>query len=262
MNSKLDAYINKYLQDAGATDKKVARHLKEIIPKTTHLDENIFKQIIEELKRGMNNGKDFKSAFLEICEKYILSGDVIKAELPFILTRIILNEHNFLMEIARNLSVAPGLEESLELIVKPADIINAVESKDQQAVVQIFGESKLHNRREVVFAAFDEDKPASDPFLNNNIEEIINRLALEKNVFKENECLTAVSIRYKNEDNILKRFPAFTDAGWYDKFYPSENHDNYGRTKPQDESFGSVPEIVHENLRLADVIDEIRFLEE
>lgn len=118
----------------------------------------------------------------------------------------------------------------------------------------------LHNRREVVFAVFDEDEPASDPFGDNNIEDIINMLALDRSAFRKDEPLTAVSIRYRNRDDVIKRFPVFIDAGWYDKFHPPGKNDKYGRTKPLDESFKGMPEIVHKNLKLSDIIEEIRFL--
>ena len=71
-----------------------------------------------------------------------------------------------------------------------------------------------------------------------------------------------MSIRYKNRNDISKRYPVFPDAGWYDKFYPAEPDDKYGRTKSLAPSFKGMPEIVHENLKLADVIEEIEFLEE
>jgi hypothetical protein len=265
MKFLLDKYIDNYAKNAKyPNDEKIALHLKDIIPKTTHLDENIYSKVVEDLRNEIekDNEKGFKNAFMKVCKKYILIGDVIKAELPFILTRIILNEFNFIKEIAQNFSIAPDLEESLESIIKPEDIINAVDSKDKEDIEKTFGDSKLHSRREVVFATFDEDEPASDPFLNNNIEDIINMLALDTSVFKKNEPLTAVSIRYRNRDDVKKRFPVFTDAGWYGKFYPSERDDKYGRTKPLDKAVKGMPEIVHENLKLADVIEDIRFLEE
>ena len=157
----LDDYIDKYIQDAGDADKKVAQHLKEIILKTTHLDENTFNEIIEELKKETDKGESFKCAFI-----------------------------------------------------------------------------------------------------NCGIKDIVNMLALGSGSFVEDQPLTAVSIRYKNKDDILKRYPILTDAGWHDKFYPSDKNDAYGRTRPQDKSLKGMPEIVHENLKLARVLDDIRFLEE
>jgi len=61
---------------------------------------------------------------------------------------------------------------------------------------------------------------------------------------------------------VFIRFPVFTDAGWYDKFQPTDKQDNYGRTKSLDPSLKSMPEVVHINLKLADVIEHIRFLKE
>ncbi|UCH97441.1 MAG: hypothetical protein JSV88_11465 [Candidatus Aminicenantes bacterium] len=76
MKFTLDDYIDEYIKKADENDKTVALHLKEII---------------EELKKEMDNGRDLKVAFHEVCEKYILKGDIIKAELPGLFTRIIVN---------------------------------------------------------------------------------------------------------------------------------------------------------------------------
>jgi hypothetical protein len=165
MKFALDDYIDEYIKEAYDNDKTVAKHLKEIIPQTTHLNRETFKEIIEELKKEMDKGNNFKTAFKKVCEKFILTGDVIKAPLPFILTRIILNESKFLKEVARNFSVAPDMEESLDSIIQPEDIINAVNSKDCEEIEKTFADSKLHIRREVVFAAFDESNPDYDPFI-------------------------------------------------------------------------------------------------
>jgi anthranilate/para-aminobenzoate synthase component I len=64
----LDEYINQYIQEAVESDKKVALHLKEIIPATTHLDERVFYEIIKKLKNKIDKGKDFK-AFLSAKKK-------------------------------------------------------------------------------------------------------------------------------------------------------------------------------------------------
>lgn len=77
----IDDYIDKYIQEAVESDKKIALHLKEIIPGTTHLDERIFYEIIKKLKNNIDGGKDFKAAFRQVCEMYFLKGDTIKAEL-------------------------------------------------------------------------------------------------------------------------------------------------------------------------------------
>lgn len=120
-------------------------------------------------------------------------------------------------------------------------------------------ELNIHN---VVFATFDENDMEAYPFENYTIDEIICMLALNKSLLPEDQKLTAVCIRYENKDGILKKFPVFIDAGWCDKFYPPDKLDKYGRTKPLDESVKSMPEVVHENLKMKDVIEEIRFLEE
>jgi hypothetical protein len=64
----LDDYIDAYIRSVDdSDDETIARHLKEIIPETTHLDENTFNEIMEELRKEMDKGKvaDFKSAFLK-----------------------------------------------------------------------------------------------------------------------------------------------------------------------------------------------------
>jgi hypothetical protein len=64
MKFTLDDYIEKYIRNAKyTTNKKIARHLREIIPQTTHLHPETFKEIIEELKMKMDNGENFKNAF-------------------------------------------------------------------------------------------------------------------------------------------------------------------------------------------------------
>ena len=63
MTIGLDNYIDEYIRDADELDKKVALHLKDIIPKTTHLDEKVLNEIITELIKEMGNRKSFKKAF-------------------------------------------------------------------------------------------------------------------------------------------------------------------------------------------------------
>ena len=59
----LDKYIDEFIEKAeDSYDKRVAKHLKDIIPETNHLDQKVLKKIIGELKKEMNNGKDFKKA--------------------------------------------------------------------------------------------------------------------------------------------------------------------------------------------------------
>ncbi|MGD2086779.1 MAG: hypothetical protein PVH61_11400 [Candidatus Aminicenantes bacterium] len=247
----LDDYIENYLQNENnADDRKIASHLKNIIPQTTHLKENTFNEIIETFKNKMNNNCNFKAAFREVCKKYVLIGDRIKADLPAILTRIILNDSKFIERIMK--------KQSIQLWRK--DIENIVAQKNQRKIKKLFTDMTLSIRK-VVFATFDENDPEVDPFKKYNLDDIVNMLALDISGYKENKPLGAVKIRYKNKQDVIKRFPVFTDAGWNDRFHPSNEKDNYGRTKSLDGTFKGMPEIVHENMQLAVVIVEIDFLE-
>jgi hypothetical protein len=247
----LDDYIEKYLQNEdNADDRKIGRHLKNIIPQTNHMDKNTFNEIIEEFKKEMNNGCNFKSAFREVCEKYVLVGDRIKADLPGILTRVILNDLKFIDRIMK--------KQSIQLWRK--DIVNIVVQKNQRKIKKLFTDMTLSIKR-VVFATFDENDPEVDPFKKYNLDDIVNMLALDISGYKENKPLGAVKIRYRNKEDVIKRFPVFTDAGWNDRFHPSNEKDNYGRTESLDGTFTGMPEIVHENMQLAEVIVEIDFLE-
>jgi hypothetical protein len=87
-------------------------------------------------------------------------------------------------------------------------------------------------------------------------------LALDRSVFKKGEPLTALKVRYENIENIEKRYPIFFDAGWYDKFYPSEKNDKYGRTRSLDSSLKNMPEIAHENLKISEVGVNIELLKD
>ncbi len=251
MNSKLDAYIDKYIRDAGETDKKVARHLKEIIPKTTHLDEKTFNEIIEVLKAEMDKGKDFKDAFHEVREKYILKGDIIKAQLPDLLTRIIVNIRIFLDYLTSRLGV------------EVEDIEKRIDADDMNRFIRSIGFLKLAPpNSNVVFATFDEEDPESDPFANCKVEDIINMIGKDRSNFDKGEPLSAIKVRYRNQSDIEKRFPIFIDAGWYDKFYPSEKDDKYGRTRSLEPVLKNMPEITHKNVTFAEVTEDIELLEE
>ena len=252
MNNNLDTLIDEYLEDASEIDRSTARHLKEIIPKTTHLDESVLDQIINDFIVEIENDKDFKASFLKVCERYILSGDIIKAVLPRVLTRLILNDTKFLEKIAKDRSF-PLSRDNIKRIVA---------SGNRRRIFKLFNDLPL-NIKKVVFATFNEDYPEVDPFKGYRLLDIMNMLALDKrSAFKEGLPLTAVSIRYRNLNDVVKRFPVFPDAGWYDKFYPSPGNDRYGKTKSLDSELKSMPEIVHENVKLADVIEDIEFLEE
>ena len=199
----------------------------------------------------MDDGKDFKIAFHAVREKYLLRGDIIEAELPDILTRVILNKKKIIFNIQRNLKT-PFSEKRIAMIIK---------SKNKHHIARMLGKMKLSSDT-VVFATFDEKRKDANPFLHHKIIDIINRLTLDKDAFERDVPITAVKIRYKDTKDMDKRFPTFIDAGWYDKFYPAKKSDKYGRTRSLDPLLEGMPEIVHENIKLADVIEDIDLLED
>jgi hypothetical protein len=248
----LDKYIDQFIEKAeDSYDKRVAKHLKDIIPETNHLDQKVLKKIIRELRREMDNGKDFKMAFHKIILKYILKGDTIKAKLPPVLTRVILNKAKFISSIKDKYKI-PFNGRRIEIILASGNMTH---------ITRLLRKIKLSTRK-VVFAAFDEDRKHRDPFADNRVADIIKMLALSEDVFDEDEPLTAVKIRYRNNKNFVKKYPTFIDAGWWDKFYPSSNQDEYGRTGSLDPSLPGMPEIVHKNIGISDVLEEIEFLED
>lgn len=251
MDFKLKEYIHRYMEEAAESDIKIARHLIEIIPKTTHMNDNIFNEIIEKLTEEMENGADFKTAFMGICEIYFLHGDVIKADLPAILTRVILNESKFFKMVKQERGIPFNKEQ----------IKGIVDSKNRQDIAELFSDIWLTIGK-VVFATFDEEVPNRFPFTGYKVRQIVNMLALDTNILKNEQPLNAVILRYKNRNSILKRFPVFPDVGWYDGFYPADVNDLYGRTRSLEPSLKDMPEVVHENLELADVIEDISFLKE
>ncbi len=251
MGFVLKNYIDEYIKNANESDKKIARHLKEIIPNTTHLEKNTFIEIIEYLKKEMDKGTDFKEAFNGICETYFLKGDIIEAGLPDLLTRIILSKTMFISYIKKALKGA----------YTSRGIENIFASGQKAFMILLLSKLNLA-KKNVVFATFEEKRKDGNPFLKNSVEEIIHRLALNRNVFRENESPSAVKIRYKNKENVEKRYPTFNDAGWNDKFYPAEIDDNYGRTKSLNPDLEGMPEIVHKNLKLADITQDIELLED
>jgi hypothetical protein len=252
MTLLLDDYIDKYLQGADEFDKKVALHLKDIIPKTAHLDEKVFNAFIEDLRIKINDGKDFKTSFHIVCEKYILKGDIIKAELPSILIRIILNTRKFLEYIAN----VNG--------IKVEKIEKRVSSRGIKDFIQFVGHLELApGDKNVVFATFDENHLENDPFINRKVIDIVNMLALPMNDSSDiEEPLTAVKLKYRNRKSSEKKFPTFIDAGWYENFYPADEEDVYGRTKSLDKSLKNMPEVVHKNSKMSDVVKDIVFLKD
>jgi hypothetical protein len=116
--------------------------------------------------------------------------------------------------------------------------------------------------KNVVFATFDEDNLGNDPLVNYKVIDIINMLAFSIDNFREGEPLTAIKLKYRNKKNIEKKFPIFFDAGWYDRFYPSDKNDKYGRTRSLDKKLKNMPEIVHENLKISEVTEDIEFLKD
>lgn len=262
MKFALDDYIDEYIQNAkSTTNKKIAAHLKEIIPQTTHLNENVYNEIILQFKKEIKNDKErnFENAFFKVCEKYILNGDIIEAELPDILTKIIPNKEKFMTNLIINIENRhrkPYTGQELKMVFA---------SKDKNRIIRLLHKLKKAwlSRGKAVFATFDEQSKSRDPFLNRNVIEIINMLALDKHGFEKGEPYTAVKIRYKNSEDIKKRYPTFIDAGWRDTFWPADKYDKYGRTRSLDPSLSGMPELVHENIKLSHVeIEEFVLLEE
>jgi hypothetical protein len=249
LNKYIDGCVEKTKSDK---DKEIARHLKEIIPKTAHLDERIFKEILNELKKEMDSGGDFKTAFYKICRKYILAGDLISAELPRLLTRIILNKTKFISFLKRE-SDTPFSEKQIETIF--------ASGKNRKLIYALLNKVTL-SKREVVFATFDEKNGDRDPFLNHKVIDIIHRLALNRDAFEKNETLTAIKIMYRNSIDFEKKYPTVIDAGWWDRFYPASENDDYGRTQSLDDSLAGMPEVVHKNMRLIDILENVEFMED
>jgi hypothetical protein len=164
MKFSLNDYIDKHIRNAKyTTNKKIAQHLKEIIPQTTHLHRETFKEIIAELKKEMDNGNNFKKAYLKISKKYILTGDTIKAQLPDILTRIILNLRRLLGYLSRKMGI------KMERLNKRI----ALEGIDR--FIQSIDFFQLSPNK-VVLATFDEDDLELDPFVDKKVNDIIRRL--------------------------------------------------------------------------------------
>lgn len=246
----LDRYIDEFIEKAeDSYDKRVAKHLKEIIPETNHLDQKVLKKIIGELMKEMNNGKDFKKVYLKVSEEYVLKGDIIDAELPFFFTRIILNFRRFLEYLSKKIGIDV---ERLKKRIKSEGIHRFILSIDYLQLAP----------NKAVLAAFNENKMGEEPFIDWKVSDIINILALDRSVFKEGEPLSAIKVRYKNREDIDKRYPIFFDAGWYDKFYPSEKNDRYGRTRPLDKLSKGMPEIAHKNVKICDVASDIEVLKD
>ena len=246
----LDDYIKKYIEEASdSADKTTAQHLKEIIPNTSHMDKRFFNEIIEGLKKEMEQGENFKTAFFHVCKEYTLTGDIITTKLPNFFIRIYLSRKKFLLYIKKEQKIPYG-NQKIGLILA---------SRNKDRINRLLGKIGL-SKKKVVFATFGEGRRKRNPFLNCKVIEIVNMLALNKDVYEEGEPYTAVKIKYKNKKKLVKRYPTFIDAGWYDKFFPSGKEDNYGRTRSLDPSLPDMPEIVHENIKMRDVIVDIEFL--
>jgi hypothetical protein len=199
----------------------------------------------------MDNGENFKNAFQNVCKKYILTGDTIEAELPGLFTRVIVNKRLFLLYLSKKLGM------------KVKDIESRIDATDVNRFIRLIGRLELAPPySNVVFATFDEQYMANDPFSNHKVKDIISMIGKDRSNLNEGEPLSLVKIRYKNKHGIEKKFPIFLDAGWYDKFYPAKKNDKYGRTKSLDPLLKNMPEIVHQNLTISEVTEEIQFLED
>lgn len=254
----LDEYIDDYIKKSKTTrNRKIAQHLKRIIPKTNHLNESIFNKIIKEIKAEIENDreKDFENAFIKVCEKYVLKGNIIEADLPEILTRIIPNKNKFILNI-ENQHKKPYARQELKTAFASGNMSRIIRS------LRKMKKAGLSNGK-VVFATFDEEHNNRYPFSGRKIIEIINMLALDKEVYVDAEPYSAVKLRYRNSKKFDKRYPTFIDAGWRDTFYPADKKDKYGRTRSLDPSLPNMPEVVHENMKLSDVtVEEFEFLED
>ncbi len=252
----LNGYIDDYKKKTkNPKNKKIARHLKRIIPQTTHLDKDTYNEIVEELKKEMNTAKDFEEAFANVRKKYLLSGDVITSELPAALTRIILNKNGFISNIL-NLYNNPSQSKELKMVFASGDEDRIIHTLSRLRKTRL-------SRGKVAFATFDEKDKDKDPFLQHNVKEIIDMLALDTDAFDDDEPYTAVKLRYKNDEGFEKKYPVFVDAGWRDTFFPAGKDDNYGRTRKRSDESPCMPEVVHKNKKLSEVtVESFGFLED
>ncbi len=248
LNTCIDNYIE---QSTTPSDKKTAQHLKTVIPMTKHLETTTFNHFKEALLQE-NTNTDFKDAFITVSPRFVLKGNIITAELPNILTRIILNKANFITFLKRSCNI-PFSTNQIESVLALGD--------NEQLIRLLLNNINL-SKHKVVFATFHEENLANDPFANHSVKDIINLLALDQDVFESGRPLSAIKIRYHNRDSFTKRFPTFIDAGWWDKFFPAHENDNYGRTKCLDGSPQGMPELVHQNVRIPDVLESIEVLED
>lgn len=263
MDKYIDSYIEKVIEKIDDSEKKrrekdIALHLKDILPIDSHIETRTYEWVITEIKEQIEKRTeiDFKDIFNDVCKKYILRGEIITAELPHILTRIILNMDKFLLHLIDKSNI-PFARDELTI---------AFASRDKKRILKQL--KKMKNARlaggDVVFSTFDETSKDKDPVLNLKIIDIINKLALDKDIFEgDGKPYTAVKIRYRNSDAFDKKYPTFMDTGWNDKFFPSENNDNYGRTRNLVTGLPDMPEVVHKNIPFPRItIDEIDILED
>lgn len=250
MNRKLEDYIDDYISQPGTSpgDRETARHLKAIIPSSTHIEKDMLDFVIDEIEVEIQGGKNFKDSFIEVAARWILEGDEITAPLPDKLTRIIVNYRRFLEYLSNKEGIPVNR------------IKKRIASKGILRFLKSIGHLKLAPQ-DVVLATFDEANPDRDPFIHNRVAEIVHMLALNLDLFKSGESMTAIKIRY---DNPLteKLYPTFCDVGWYDKFYPSSAADPYGRTKSADPNLRDMPEIAHENLELSKMPIDVEVLKD
>ena len=264
MDKYIDSYIEKVIEKIDDSEKKrrekdIALHLKkDILPIDSHIETGKYERVITEIKEQIEKRTeiDFKDIFNDVCKKYILRGEIITAELPHILTRIILNMDKFLLLLIDTSNI-PFTRDELTI---------AFASRDKKRIQEQL--KKMRNARltggDVVFSTFDEASKDKDPVLNLKIIDIINKLALDEDVFEgKGKPYTAVKIRYRNSEAFDKKYPTFMDAGWDAKFFPSEKNDNYGRTRNLVTGKPDMPEVVHKNMPFSRItIDEIDILED
>jgi hypothetical protein len=263
LDKYIDSYVVKVIEKMDDLEKKqrqekIALHLKEILSIDSHMEAGIYDKVITEIIKQIENRSetDFEDIFTGVCRKYTLNGSTITCVLPRILIRIILNKDKFLLKIRDKCNI-PAARDQLAA---------AFASGNKERILKQLQKLKKAGLSggDVVFSTFDETGKGEDPLLNLKIIDIINKLALDKDVFEgDGKPYTAIKIKYRNSDDFVKKYPTFMDTGWNDKFFPSEKDDKYGRTRNLITHLPDMPEVVHKNIPFAGVmLDDTDILED
>lgn len=237
--------VKKWLKSCNNISDVTTKEIGERVIDNLHHEEQFedkpFTVFILKLGREHLLSEEASDSYKKACRASRLEGPEASIDKQITLHRII-KRKTFSRELAEANDWPVDEDDDFYSIL--IDELMTVENADRLAMLE---KIQLALSGEIVWCAFDQDDPDSDPILNRTASEVKNLLGLDRKDYPDGEPL--IRVKYKPPASVQRKVPTVADAGWYKFWMPAPYGTGYGLTR---DLSGNIPvpgrgEVVHEN---------------